>query len=453
LKRYIIIFLTLSLALSFTACAKDITSNPPLTETPPIIDEEEPIDVDQATSPENEASKPPFEGKILIITHDIHINKNAFYSAYQLAEAYGKDKVIHTVWPANFMNEAGLLENHLMRFASDPEIKAIIITTAYYGINAINAAIEKFRETRKDVYISYCSYFGSAYPQTVDLILAKDDSNMYTAVVHQAHKLGAEKFVYYISEYRMELPYNIKTLESMRQTCKELGMEFIDLIYAVDHNEEADFICNDIPKMVEKHGKNTAFFSASWSDYLLDAVAQTGAIAPQFSWSSFFEVLRVVQVFNEGDYAPTYQNVHANIFSGIHKGLLEYFNTNDIKDVMGKPYPSYSETLSSLAQQYLAPSWRNPHDMRGRLSAWPVDENFMYTITATEYAVKWINGEVPKEGVDVEVLKQLMEDFAGVEVWLTPFVDDGTYENLEKTEPTGKTYDNFLMMRMDYITF
>jgi hypothetical protein len=47
-----------------------------------------------------------------------------------------------------------------------------------------------------------------------------------------------------------------------------------------------------------------------------------------------------------------------------------------------------------------------------------------YTLSAAEYAIKWINGEVPKEGIDVGVLKQIMEDYAGVEVFLTPYKDE-----------------------------
>ena len=48
-----------------------------------------------------------------------------------------------------------------------------------------------------------------------------------------------------------------------------------------------------------------------------------------------------------------------------------------------------------------------------------------------------------KEGVDVEVLKELMEDFADVEVHLSPYTD----------EETGETYESFLLMLMDYIIF
>ena len=39
--------------------------------------------------------------------------------------------------------------------------------------------------------------------------------------------------------------------------------------------------------------------------------------------------------------------------------------------------------------------------------------------------------------------------FAGVGVFLTPYTDEYPYTE----NGTGETYDNFLLMRMDYITF
>jgi hypothetical protein len=42
-----------------------------------------------------------------------------------------------------------------------------------------------------------------------------------------------------------------------------------------------------------------------------------------------------------------------------------------------------------------------------------------------------------------------MEEYAGVEVFLTPYTDEYPYTEY----PTGKTYDNVLMMRMGYVTF
>jgi hypothetical protein len=81
--------------------------------------------------------------------------------------------------------------------------------------------------------------------------------------------------------------------------------------------------------------------------------------------------------------------------------------------------------------------------MLGRVSSWSIPPVFMFTHAATEYAIKWLNGEVTRDGIDIDVLRKIMEDFAGVTVYLTPYTDS----------ETGKVHENILMMRMDYFIY
>jgi hypothetical protein len=442
------VFLTLFLSLSFTACAKNNISEPPFTETPPIIDEEEPADPDPMKPMEDEDLRPPFEGKIAIITNDVTGNC-IFYSAKPVIEKYGEDKIIHFIWPVHPVGHFDEMISLTEKLAADPEIKAIVVNSAFWGTNG---AFEKLRETRKDIYVIFCApemYSGSDYPQTAelvtqtaDLILHTDMLNMGSAIVQQAYKLGAETFVYYSSQTAfISSPY-IERLELIKQTCNELSIKFVEAHYppsAGGYWEEVAFIRNDILSIIDEYGKNTAIFPAtSYMDVIVGTIINAGAICPQAGTPSYFDGLF-------GDISDL---MLGPPYPAIVEDLMNYCEAQDITEVMGQPYPLYSEYFMPKARQHFA-----KYDMQGRLSAWPVEPHFMYTVTAAEYAVKWINGEVPKEGVDVVVLKQLMEDFAGVEVWLTPHVDDGIYDYNKITEPTGKTYDNFLMMRMDYITF
>ena len=87
-------------------------------------------------------------------------------------------------------------------------------------------------------------------------------------------------------------------------------------------------------------------------------------------------------------------------------------------------------------------------NMLGRISSWPAEDYSAMIRASAEYAIKWINGEVPKEGVDKEVLTQLITDYIGVQAYLTPYIDGYPYVD----GGTGETFDNFLLMRMDYIT-
>ncbi|MCL1905767.1 MAG: DUF3798 domain-containing protein [Clostridiales bacterium] len=438
MKRLIILLFTACLAISFSSCAD---RQPTEGSTPPVIESEESYDTVQEPEPQPEPqpeSEPePFPGKIAIIT-TMPTGDFCYYSAMPIIEKYGSSKVLHRTLPLLYSSDAEEIINIVAELGADIDVKAIVVNPAVMGANL---AFEKLRELRKDIYVVYCApdiSYGETQQQavdrtmqTADLVISSDENNIASSNVRQAQKLGAETFVHYsVQDYWWDST-KLRRRELVKQTCNDLSINFIDVKVpeSILGNASAftEFFRNDIYDRVNKCGKNTAFFcsySGLDSVFILSAVG-AGAIYSQSGYPSYF--YGIVEAFYE-----------------IEVGLLKHFKTDSIGYVMGKPYLSYSEFLMSKAKPLLA-----REDMLGRLSAWPVEERFMYTIAAAEYAVKWINGEVPKEGVDVDVLKQLMEDFAGVEVYLTPYTDEYPYTE----NGTGETYDNFLMMTMDYITF
>jgi len=46
-----------------------------------------------------------FKGKIAIITNTVSQNEEEYRSAQAMVEEYGKDKIVHALWPDNFMTE------------------------------------------------------------------------------------------------------------------------------------------------------------------------------------------------------------------------------------------------------------------------------------------------------------------------------------------------------------
>jgi len=77
-----------------------------------------------------------------------------------------------------------------------------------------------------------------------------------------------------------------------------------------------------------------------------------------------------------------------------------------------------------------------------------VPASMMGTATGAEYAIKWINGEVPKDSIDYDVLSRIMADYVNeltgesVDITLAPYEEDGV------------TYDNFLLNFIDsYLTY
>jgi len=73
----------------------------------------------------------------------------------------------------------------------------------------------------------------------------------------------------------------------------------------------------------------------------------------------------------------------------------------------------------------------------GRLSSFPRSIDTMSIFVAVEYAVKWINGEVAKESVDMNVLQELIEQELGLPVTLT------------LREENSEILDNFVLINVD----
>jgi histone deacetylase complex regulatory component SIN3 len=64
----------------------------------------------------------------------------------------------------------------------------------------------------------------------------------------------------------------------------------------------------------------------------------------------------------------------------------------------------------------------------------------MFTFVAAEYAFTRINGGISASEIDISFLKRLMEDYAGVEVYLQPY--------------SPSTADShYLLISMDYFTY
>ena len=253
-----------------------------------------------------------------------------------------------------------------------------------------------------------------------NVALSIDELGIGPAAVRQAKKLGAKAFVHYSipSQITRTLFINIRDL--IEQECEKLGVEFIDttvLDPTSDHGliEAREFILKNVSETVDEYGKDTAFFVANESlePSLFSAVLEVGAICPHFSrtYNTYVEALAYAFDLEIGD------------------------NKN--------------EEVLMQAKELL-----NEMNMLGRISSWADEYVFPLTIASADYAVKWINGEVPKEGVDREVLTQLISDYVGVQTYLTPYIDvlNNRYSFADASGGSGEIYDNYLLMRMDYIT-
>jgi len=78
----------------------------------------------------------------------------------------------------------------------------------------------------------------------------------------------------------------------------------------------------------------------------------------------------------------------------------------------------------------------------GRFATWPVPVAMMNTVAGSEYAIKWIQGEVGIDAIDLAVLEQLMSEYAnGISVKTTPYAEGST------------EYPTFRLIMMDFLLY
>ncbi|MCL2767127.1 MAG: DUF3798 domain-containing protein [Synergistaceae bacterium] len=355
---------------------------------------------------DNSNITPVVNGKVAIITNTINTSEEEYRSAHEMAAKYGK-RVIHVTWPNNFLAERDHMVRVVEKIAADPDVKALIINQCVTGTNA---AVDKLLETRKDIFIVYCN------PQDdlkevnarANLILAFDEFELVNSASIQAKKMGANTLVHYSCPRHMAIKRLSQRRVLMKQKCNEIGIDFVNvttldpigLVLPVAYR----FIIEDVPKMVAKYGKDTAFYSTNCTLQvpLIKAVMDTGAIFPQPCCPS-----------------PYHGFVAA---LGIESNME---NPNNLQHVI-------DETRKILKEKGL----------EGRFSTWPAPMGMMFIAGSTEYAMKLINGEVSVDKLNVEVLKRLFSEYAKYEVSIKPYVDE---EDIE--------YPNYMSVAMEYITY
>ena len=365
--------------------------------------------IENLSKDENE-NRPDFPGKIAVVTSAITTCEDDFYSAEQLVIKYGADKIIHAAWPDDFMNGQKQITDTVVSLAADREIKALIINQAYDGTNA---AVEKFKETRDDVFIVYCS---NQEPLDIavslaNLLLEGNEEKIGRMMVEQAKKQGAKVFVHYSFPRQMLLEDTYNRYLNIKETCSIEGLQFIDATAldpagGADVDKAKQFIFEDVCRLVAKYGEDTAFFctNCALQAQLIKAVIENHAIYPQPCCPS------------------------------IYHGFTEALG---IQTGEGQADLSY---LISEASRLAANK-----NMTDRLSTWPVSASMMYTNVAAEYAIKWIKGEVPKTGIDDRVLVDC------INAYIIDVVGEESHVFIDSYSMYGTIYNNYKLILMGYL--
>lgn len=414
MKKALAMVLAGTMALSLTACGGG--SQPAATQAPAAA-----APAEQAAPAESdlkwdaadvqgsvEAAVAATDGKIAIITNTLSQNEEEYRSAEAMVEKYG-DRIIHDTMPDNFMTEQEQFISVVSKACSDPDVKAVIINQACPGSDA---SIDKVLETRDadDILVVFCTPQENAddIVQRADIVLSIDEVNKGGAIAQQAADMGCKTFVHYSFPRHMAQAPLAGCRDQIKDKCEELGIEFVDAT-APDPTSDAGvsgaqmFILEDVPKMVEKYGEETAFFATNCAMQvpLIEACRDSKAYYPLPCCPSPYH------------------------------GYPSAFGIESPEDLVN----GLSTTIDAITGKI------KDAGLEGHFSTWSVPASIANTVGSTEYAFLWMAGLV--EDSDEAVMSALLGDYCNTDVEIV------YYEDPE----SGKTFDNYWVYQQGFLTF
>ena len=233
------------------------------------------------------SDKEDWDFKIGIVTGTVSQGEEEFRAAENMVKKYGKNNIVHITYPDKFDQEQETTISQIASLATDKKMKAIVICQAVTGTAA---SIDKVKETRDDILF----VLGAPHedPKLIssraDILLEPDQLKRGESIVKVAEKMGAKTFVHYSFPRHMSMELLSQRRDIMKNTAKELGLEFVE-VDAPDPLGDSgisgaqQFILEDVPRQVDKYGKDTAFFSTNCAmqEPLIKASLETGAIFPE----------------------------------------------------------------------------------------------------------------------------------------------------------------------------
>lgn len=342
--------------------------------------------------------------KIGIITGTVSQGEEEFQAAQNMAAKYG-DIIVTATYPDNFSSETETTIANTVALASDPDVKAIVFVQAVPGTAA---AIDKVRETRPDML--FIAGVAAEDPATIaskaDIVLLVDEISMGTTIPKQAAKAGAKTFIHYSFARHLSYATIAARRNLIMNTCEDLGIDYYDVTAPDPLGDQGvsgaqQFILEDVPRQIERFGKDTAFFSTNCSmqEPLIRSVLEGGAIYPQQCCPSPYHGY------------PAALNIDV---SG-HEGDIDYM------------LKSIGNVLKDYGQE-------------GRMSTWGVAVNMLMIEAGVEYAIEFLEGKTDGP-VDESVLFPIIDKIGKGGTTVSTYKENGV------------PIDNFYLILCDFYDF
>lgn len=327
----------------------------------------------------------PKNYKIGVVTGTVSQGEDEYRAAEQMKAKYG-DRITHVTYPDNFMQEQETVIGQITGLAADKNVMALIICQ---GVPGTAAAIDKIRQTRKDlpIIVVVPHEDPKVIAKKADLVFETDNLARGTSIINLAKQMGATHFLHYSFPRHMAMELLAKRRDIFEQECKKQGIEFV-FVTAPDPTGPdgipgaQKFIMEDVPRQVEKYGKDICVFSTNcgMQEPLIKSALDTGAIFAEQCCPS-----------------PTHG----------YPGALGL----DVKDMAG----DVPKILKAIEEAIVAKGGA------GRFATWPVPINMVFLRASVELAFQAVDGKIKL--TDAAVLTSELEKDAGTKITLTKYAD------------------------------
>lgn len=353
-------------------------------------------------SGEEKASKDEYH--IAIVTPTLSTSEDEYRAGEEMAKKY-PEIVKHLTLPENFEEEIETCISTIVSSADDPLMKSVIVSS---GQSGLIPAFQQIKEKNPDILTISAPIFDEPEMMSkyIDLNLDTNWLERGKTIVEKANKMGAKTFVHYSFPTHLSKPLISARKDKMKETCEKLGMKFVEVVTPDPQTGDSveamqQFLQEDIPRQIEKYGKDTNIFGSNCPMY--DVIIK--------------EALNLKYMVAE-QCCPTPTQAYPTVL-GLEISEEDQSNFDKINDMI-------SEKVDAAG-------------MKGRLSGWPIPVTVYMPQFAVEVAKEVIENDFDYK--DATKLNELTKEKFGVEVDYT------------KLEDKGKTFDNYFVMLMESIFY
>ena len=167
--------------------------------------------------------------KIAILTGTVSQGEEEFRAAEKALATYGPEHIVTATYPDNFMSEMETTVSQIVSFASDPDVKAIVMCQAVPGAKA---GFDKVREMGRDDILLVAGTpqeDPAVISAAADIVLYADEVGQGDTIMESCEKWGIDVFIHYSFPRHMAMELIVGRHNLLKQNADALGIEFVDV--------------------------------------------------------------------------------------------------------------------------------------------------------------------------------------------------------------------------------